>query len=72
MDETQELLQRASNEIKSLRNQLQIANARLTVFDDMMMLLRTPPIYPSMGMSPDISWEIEEHITRLGQDKQEG
>lgn len=61
--ENLELLQRAKDEIKSLRSQNQLMAARLGVFDDMMMLLKAAPIYPSYGaMHPDVVYEIDKLI----------
>lgn len=61
--ENLELLQRAQNEIKTLRSQNQLMAARLGVFDDMMMLLKTPAVYPPCGMmSPDVVYEIDKAI----------
>lgn len=58
-----ELLQLAKSEISSLRNQNQLMAARLGVFDDMMMLLRTAPAYPPYGvMHPDALYAIEKGI----------
>ena len=57
------LLLSAKNEIVSLRSQNQLMAARLGVFDDMMMLLKTAPVYPGYGgMSPDIVYEIDKAI----------
>lgn len=56
-----ELLQRAKGEIVSLRNQNQLMAARLGVFDDMMMLLKSAAVYPGYGaMSPDVVYEIDK------------
>lgn len=61
--DNKELLQRASSEIKGLRSQNQLMAARLGVFDDMMMVLKTPAVYPGYGgMSPDIVYEIDKAI----------
>lgn len=57
-----EMLQAAANEIKSLRRQNQMMAARLEVFDNCMLLLKTRPDYPSQGMSPDLVWSIETHL----------
>ena len=61
--ENLELLQRAKEEIIILRSQNQIMAARLGVFDDMMMLLKSSPVYPSYGaMHPDIVYEIDKAV----------
>lgn len=61
--ESLELLQRAKDEIKTLRSQNQLMAARLGVFDDMMMLLKAAPVYSSYGsMHPDVVYEIDKAI----------
>lgn len=61
--ENLELLQRAKEEIKTLRSQNQVMAARLGVFDDMMMLLKAAPVYPSYdAMHPDIVYEIDKAV----------
>lgn len=61
--DTFELLQLAKNEIASLRSQNQLMAARLGVFDDMMMLLKASPVYPSYGAtSPDVVYSIDKAI----------
>ncbi len=61
--ENLDLLQRAKNEIAGLRKENQLMAARLGVFDDMMMLLKSAPVYPPYGgMSPDIVYEIDKAI----------
>lgn len=65
MDE-KELLQYALNEIQGLRNQNQVQSARLSMFDDMMLVFRTPPAYStSGGMSPDIAYQIQKRLKEL-------
>ena len=57
------LLLSAKNEIVALRSQNQLMAARLGVFDDMMMLLKSAPVYPTYGgMSPDLVYEIDKAI----------
>lgn len=56
------MLQQAATEIKSLRRQNELMAARLEVFDKCMLLLHTPPAYPSQGMSPDLVWQIEKYV----------
>lgn len=61
--EEKELLQRALEEIKSLRNQRNIMKARLDMFDDVMSALHGKPGSNSEGlMSPDIVYELEKYI----------
>lgn len=70
MDQELDLLQRASNEIKSLRERTNYQSARLQMFDDMMLLLRTPPGYgSSQGMSPDLVREIDKFIEAANTEK---
>lgn len=58
-----QLLERAANEIKSLRSQNQLMAARLGVFDDMMSMFKSAPVYPSYGLTlPDLVYEIKKHI----------
>lgn len=58
------LLQQASHEIKSLRNQNELQRARLNMFDDMMALLHTEPASKNKGMmsSPDLVFKIDELV----------
>lgn len=64
MTDQQLLLQRAANEIKSLRANNQIMNARLQMFDNIMTLITISVRQDGMAMSPDIVWEIEKTIER--------
>lgn len=65
MEQQLDLLQRASNEIKSLRERTNYQSVRLQMFDDMMLLLRTPPGYgSSQGMSPDLVYEIDKFVDK--------
>ncbi len=57
-----ELLQRASNEIKQLRNQNQLQGVRLAMFDDCMKLLNAHQPSNAMGYGEDIAWAIDKHI----------
>lgn len=60
-----QLLKEAVNEIKSLRSQNQLMAARLGVFDDMMMLIRTSPVYPGYSLaSPDVVYNMEKQIVK--------
>lgn len=61
--DTKELLQRAVSEIKSLRREQELMRARLDMFDAVMSALHGRPAHPDGGlMSPDIVWEIENHL----------
>lgn len=56
------LLQAAANEIINLRKENMMKGARLQMFDDLMLLLRTSPGYGGMESRPDIVREIDEHL----------
>jgi hypothetical protein len=60
--ENKDLLQRASNEIKTLRSQNQLMAARLDMFDSMMLIFTSVPQRQGGLMSPDIIYEIEKAI----------
>lgn len=61
-----EMLQRASNEIKHLREANALMAGRLEVFDTMMRLFHTSPNYGSGGMAhPDVVYEIDNHLENL-------
>ena len=66
----QDLLQRAINEIKQLRSQNSLMNARLDMFDKMMVLFHTQPAYAGGQMSPDLVWEMEKHLDSINENKQ--
>jgi hypothetical protein len=67
MEKENEMLQRAANEIKSLRSQNQLMSARLDMFDSIMAVLHTDVARKSQGMSPDLVWEIEKHLEKENQ-----
>lgn len=59
-----ELLQRALQEIKSLRRQKEITDARLGMFDDVMSALHGQPARSGTGLiHPDLVYEIEKHLS---------
>lgn len=64
------LLADAKHEITSLRNRNAIQSARLSMFDDMMMLFTSYP--PSTGASccEDIAWNIEKRLEQNKLEKQ--
>jgi len=66
MDQNKErsnnLLKQAVVEIKQLRRQNELQSARLQMFDAIQVMLHTEPKYPSQGMSPDLTWEIEKFV----------
>jgi hypothetical protein len=61
----QNLLDDAVREIKSLKRSNELMRARLDMFDDCIALLSAQVNRQGMGMSPDISWEIEQHLASL-------
>ncbi len=60
------MLERALNEITSLRNQNQLMRARLDMFDAVMSALHGQPARESGGlMAPDIAYEIKKHLANI-------
>jgi len=60
------LLKEAAREIEQLRNQNRIMSARLDMFDNIQVMLRTDyQSGRSMGMVPDIVWEINRHLENM-------
>lgn len=62
MENEFELLKEAVSEIRSLRRQNELMNARLEMFDSMMAFCNTTPAFKSQGMSPDLAYRIEKFI----------
>ena len=60
--ETECLLEESVIEIKQLRHQNSLMAARLQMFDDVMLLFKSVPNYPTMGYSEDLVWKIERHL----------
>lgn len=58
----QQLLQSAANEIRSLREQNKSMGSRLEVFDNLMLLFKTEPSFPRMGMGEDLVYKIEKTL----------
>lgn len=58
-NQTKDLLQRASNEIKQLRQQNASMAARLDMFDKCMDLFYAQQNRGNMGMGEDITWQIK-------------
>lgn len=56
------LLESAAAEIKQLRHHNGLMSARLQMFDDVMLLFRTPPMYSTHGMTEDLVYRIEQHL----------
>ena len=59
-----ELLKRSVHEIRELRNQNVLMDARLEMFDKMFTLFTTEPAHSGLGMSPDLAIEIENFINK--------
>lgn len=57
-----ELLTEAAFEIKALRRQNELMNARLQMFDAINTMLHTTVPTQGQGMSPDVVWAIEKFI----------
>lgn len=66
-----ELLKRANEEIKTLRAQNQLMSARLGVFDDMMMMLKSAACYPAYtgAVHPDVVHELEKSMHEIEKNK---
>lgn len=62
------LLRSAASEIKELRSENQHMSARLTMFDDMMLLFKSGPYSGSVGMKEDIVYQIDKFLIGLAQD----
>ena len=62
MEQSIDLLKQATNEIKNLRWQNELMQARLGVFDNMMALLNTRVERGGKAMSPDLVYHIEKFI----------
>lgn len=67
MEDEEQMLREAVNEIRSLRRQNELMSARLEVFDSMMAVLHTQIATKSQGMSPDLVWKIEKYLDRKPQ-----
>lgn len=63
MTPEQKLLQRSANEIRSLRRQNELMAARLDGFDSALLLLTAQVRQSGQGISPDLAWEIEKHLS---------
>lgn len=62
MERELQLLNEANVEIKRLRQRNYLMQARLEMFDNMMQLLNTRPPDNTVGMSPDLTYEIDKFI----------
>jgi hypothetical protein len=43
--------------------------ARLSGFDDALLLLRTAPCYPSQGMVEDVTYAIDKHVVAIEEEE---
>lgn len=62
MNESIMLLQQAADEIKLLRQQNHNMAARLKMFDDIMLVLGTPPPWTAKPKERDLLDEIKNHV----------
>jgi len=64
LKKVEDLLGRSSAELKTLRRSNEIMAAKLSVFHDMMYVIRTSP--PSLGttngMGEDVAWQIDQFL----------
>lgn len=67
MTTEQELLGRAAAEISQLRRTNEILQAKVSTFEACMLLFSTEPNFPRTGMSPDVVWEINKHLSTQNQ-----
>lgn len=64
-NQTKSLLLESAAEIKQLRFENNSMAARLDMFDKMILLFTTQPNYPGVGMSEDVIYKIEKHLTSM-------
>lgn len=65
--ETQNLLELASAEIKSLRLQNEKLSIRINAIDDMLQLLNSKPPTSTQGYAEDVAWKIDKHLATAKQ-----
>lgn len=56
------LLENSKDRIKQLERENELMRVRLGMFDNMMLLITTPPNYPGYECSPSITSEIEKFL----------
>lgn len=61
--EEKSMMETAIHEIRSLRRTNEVLSAKVEVFDSMMQVLHTSPATRNQGMSPDIAWQMEKHLS---------
>lgn len=64
-NETKQLLEEAAMEIQHLRRENELMSAKLQMFDDMKMILHTQVASYQQGMSPDLLFAINKHLTEM-------
>lgn len=69
-NEDEKMFKAAASEIRRLRSSNELMAARLGMFDNIMQVLNTQPVSRSQGMSEDIVWAIEKHISNSPPDKE--
>lgn len=65
MNQELQMLKAATKEIEQLRIENKVMNARLNMFDNIMMLLSTEPQRGGMMCSPDVVYDLKKHIDNL-------
>ena len=60
-----ETLKEAQREITQLRRRNEILSAKVEVMDSFMCVLHTKPAEHLQGMSPDVVFQMEKHISKL-------
>lgn len=71
MTTEQMLLKGALIEINGLRRRNEVMVARLEMFDNMMLIFNATPSRQGGLMSPDIAWEINQHLETLEKQNQQ-
>lgn len=64
-----QMMQRASEEIKSLRRYIDILEPKAKAYDNMSALIGLLP-RPSQGMGEDVAWKLDKRIEQLQQELQ--
>ena len=57
-----QLLERAVHEITKLRRENELMNARLNMFDNILMIMHTEPHRSGEGQAIDLVWEINQNL----------
>jgi hypothetical protein len=59
------LLLNAKQEIEYLRRDNEVLRAKVETMDLFALVLRTEPKFRMQGGSPDVAWELGEHIKKI-------